>query len=287
MNKESFLKKIDRIDDLPTLPAIAMEVNRMLQDYNTSIKMLSDRIEKDQAMVAKILKLVNSAFFGVQSKIGSVSHAVILLGFNTIRNAIISVSIIDSMPMNGVSDDLDITDFWKHSVAVAVTSKFIAEKTQLHTTDDCFIGGLLHDIGKVVLAQHFQDIFIKIWTKVQNDCLSFFDAEKNEVPVNHAHIGGLLAKKWQLPTGLVDSIRYHHIVNKNTHNPNIVMIVHVADIIVNTYWADSKGKLDRSLIHPEAIKTMMSLLDTIPDWFPDVSIEIESACNFFIEELKK
>lgn len=286
MEADKILKKLDRIDGLPTLPAIAMEVNKMLEDYDTSIKKLSERIEQDQAMVSRILKLVNSAFFGVRSRISNIPHAVVILGFNTVRNAVVSASIIDAFSVKEVLDGFDITDFWRHSVAAAVTSRYLAEKTRLHPPDDCFIGGLLHDIGKVVLAQHFQDIFKQIWRSVKEDNLSFYDAEKSETPVDHAKIGGHLAKKWQLPMGLVDAIRCHHSVRKSAHDLNLLMIVHAADIIVNSYSDDSGVKIKRSEIYPDVVSAMGIQLDTVSDWFPGILKEIEEACKFFLEEEK-
>ena len=285
MDSKMVLKKLDRIDDLPTLPSIAMEVNSMLQDYDTSIKKLSGAIEKDQATVLKILKLVNSAFFGLRSEIGNIPHAIVLLGFNMVRNAVISVSVIKAFSGKEAFEGFHITDFWAHSVAVAVTSKYLAVETRLKTPDDCFIGGLLHDIGKVILSQYFQDNFKKVWTLTREKNLSFYNAEKEEIPINHAQIGGYLAKKWQLPPGIIDAIRCHHAVRKSAYDLNLLMIVHVADIIVNNYNSDSKGKLDYSEIYPDALRAMRHLLDNVADWFPGVSTEIESACKFFLEEV--
>ena len=284
MDSKTILKKLDRIEGLPTLPAIAMEINKMLLDYDTSINKLSEKLEKDQAMVSKILKLVNSAFFGLRSKVGSISHAVVVLGFNTIRNAVVSISIIDAFCIKEDLDGFDIADFWKHSVAVAVTSKYLAEKSRACSADDCFVGGLLHDMGKVILLQHFKDLFQKVWIAVKGDNLSFYEAEKNENPVDHARIGGHLAKKWQLPIGVVDAIRYHHAVRPSVDDPNLTMIVHAADIIVNACAADSKATLKLSGIHPDAVKVMRSQLDTVSDWYPDVLTETESVCKFFLEE---
>ena len=287
MDSKTFLAKLDRIEDLPTLPSIAMEVNKMLEDYDTSIKTLSRTIEKDQAMVSKILKLVNSAFFGVRSKVSNIPHAVVLLGFNTVRNAVVSVSIMDSFSGEDLLEGFNITDFWTHSVAVAVTSRHLAEQTRLHPADDCFIGGLLHDIGKVILSQYFQDLFKKVWISAQENKLSFYEAEKKEIPVNHAQIGGHLTKKWQLPAGLADAIQYHHTVRKSVHELNLLMIVYVANIIVNSYKVDSKGKLNVSAIHSEALRTMGPQLDSVSKWFPEISSEIESACKFFLEGVGK
>ena len=284
MDSQAIFKKLDRIDDLPTLPTIAMEVNEMLQDYDTSIKELSETIKKDQAMVQRILKLVNSAFFGFQSKISDISRAVVVLGFNSVRNVIISVSIIDAFSGKEVFEGFDIKDFWTHSVAVAVTSKYLAGKTRLLAPEDAFTGGVLHDIGKIVLTQYLQDLFKKVLTSARENSLSFYEAENKEIPVNHAQIGWYLAKKWKLPQGLTDTIRYHHVVSKSANDLNMVMIVHTSDIIVNSMLSDVEKELDLSTINPEAVEAMKPQLETVSEWFPEVSEEIKSACNFFLEE---
>ena len=143
MDAKNILKSLDQIEDLPTLPAVAMEVNKMLLDEDITISQLSGAIEKDQAMVSKILKLVNSAFFGLRGKISNISHAVVVLGFNTIRNVVVSISIINAFSIKEGLDGFDIAEFWKHSVAVAVTSKYLAEKAGIHSADNCFVAGLL------------------------------------------------------------------------------------------------------------------------------------------------
>jgi putative nucleotidyltransferase with HDIG domain len=284
MDSQTMLKKLDRIDALPTLPTIAMEVNNMLQDDDTSIKDLTQTIEKDQAIVQRILKLVNSAFFGFQSTITDISRAVAILGFNTIRNVIISVSVINAFKGKDTFKGFDITDFWVHSVGVAITSKTLAVKTRLHPPEDAFTGGLLHDIGKIVLSQYFQDLFKKIWVSTRENNLSFYEAEHREIPIDHAQIGGYLAKKWGLPSGLIDTIRYHHVLSKSADGLNMMMIVHAADIILNRLGRDSENELDLSVIKPEAVVAMKPHLETASDWFPGICEEIKEACEFFIDE---
>ena len=282
MDSKTILKKLDHIDDLPTLPFIAMEVNKMLQDYDISIDKLVKTIERDQAIVPKILKLVNSAFFGFRSKIGSISHAVVLLGFNTVRNAVVSISIIDAFSKNEEAlEGFDVAEFWRHSLAVAVISRHLAEKSRLQLPDDSFTGGLLHDIGKIILFQYFRNLFNKVWISEMKNNLSFYDAEKKEIPITHVRIGGYLAKKWQLPESLIDAIRYHHVLNKNVNNFNLSITVHAADIIANSFMPGQKNKLDFSLIYPDAASLMKPQLDTVSKWFPGVLKEIKSAYKFF------
>ena len=284
MDAQTFFKKLDSIPDIPTLPSIVITVNKMLQDYDTSIKNLSKAIEKDQSMVTKILRLVNSTFYGFRSSINNIPHAVIVLGFNTIRNAIVSVSIIKTFSGKDICEGFEIEEFWKHSIAVAVTSRYLAEQTRLDSPEDCFVSGLLHDIGKLVLYQYFPDLFSEVWKSVKEDNLSFYEAEKNLLPVNHAQIGGYLTKKWQFPVNLIDSITYHHKIRQTVSNLNQLIIVHTADAIVNNYKVDSEISADFSSIDPKAKTIMSQQLETVSDWFPDVATEIESACDFFLKQ---
>jgi len=284
MDAQTFLKRLDSIPDIPTLPNIVIKVNKLLQDYDTSIKKLSKIIEKDQAMVTKILKLVNSTFYGLRSRIRNIPHAVIVLGFNTIRNAVVSVSIIKTFSKEETFEGFDITEFWKHSIGVAVTSRYLSEQTRLDSPDDCFVSGLLHDIGKVVLSQYFTELFGLVWKSVKEDGLSFYEAEQKLLPVNHAQIGGYLTKKWQFPVSLIDNITYHHAIRKSVANLNQLIIVHTANTIANSYEIDSGVTPDFSSIDPEAKRIMSGRLETISDWFPSIAVEIESACELFLEE---
>ena len=138
-----------------------------------------------------------------------------------------------------------------------------------------------------ILSQFFRDLFKRAWTSAQENKISFYEAEKKEIPVNHAQIGGHLSKKWQLPAGLADVIKYHHTVRKSANDLNLLMIVHASDVIVNSYGIDSKGKLKTSAFHSEALRTMGPQLDSVSKWFPEISSEIESACKFFLEGVGK
>jgi putative nucleotidyltransferase with HDIG domain len=254
----------------------------MLQDYDTSVKALSQTIENDQAIVPRILRLVNSSFFGVRSKIMNIAHAIVILGFNTVRNAVVSVSIIDAFSSKDTFEGFDIADFWVHSVAVAVTNRHLAENTRLHCPEEAFTAGLLHDIGKLVLTQYFPDLFKKAWTAAGKNDLSLFEAEKQELAVTHPQIGAYMTKKWQLPGSLVDAVKFHHQPNTNANDINMVMITHAANLIVNHYMVESRKKPDFSGIHSEVLKVMKPQLAAVAGWFPGVSQEIQSACQFFL-----
>jgi len=283
MDANQMMQQLKKIRDIPTLPTIVFELNKHLEDPESSIAKVSETIEKDQAMALKILKLVNSAFYGFKSKISNVKNAVVLLGFNAVRNAIVSVSIINSLPKSLLFEDFEMNAFWKHSLAVAVTSKNIAQKSGLEAPDNCFVGGLLHDVGKVILAQYFQDLFVKVWSRMQNEYVSFYEAERDELPVDHAKIGAHLAERWALPQGLIDALYWHHEFQPGISNANFVMIIYLANILVNCYDENPDCAIDLTAIHPEAVKFLMHQLADTADWYSSLADEIEAAHQLFLE----
>lgn len=287
MEFEDLLKRLDRIDDMPTLPEIFMKVNQMIEDQNTSINELSRTIEKDQSMASKILRLVNSAFFGLRSRVSHIPHAVTLVGFHAVRNAALSVSLVDAFLGKEVLEELDMTAFWTHSVAVAVTGKSLGEKTLLYPPDQCFTAGILHDIGKMVLACYFQDLFKKIWAFSKENSLSFYEAEGKNMNGDHARIGAYLARRWQFPMDLVEAIRSHHSERFKENDPCPAVIIHIADIIVNGHGDHSAKDLDLSILPPKLSGILAPLLESLSEWFPEVSREIDSACQFFIKDGKQ
>ena len=283
MDKTAMMKKLDQIDDLPTLPVIALELNRILQNYDAPINQVTALVEKDQAMVPRILKLVNSAFFGFRSRISNIGHAVSLLGFNMIRSAVVSVAVIDAFADRELSG-LDMSVFWTHSIKVAVLSRHLAASRQMENPEDAFTAGLIHDIGKIVLRQYFPDQFKAVWEKMKQDKMDFTVAERQVCPLTHARIGAHLTKKWQLPQSLVDAVRYHHTTSRVASNPDLVLAVHTADRISHGMVAESDGPLTLPDLHADARKRFSRQIDTFLGWCPGVCEEIDEACRFFIQE---
>jgi putative nucleotidyltransferase with HDIG domain len=280
---DSIQKKLDDLPDLPTLPHIVVEVNRMMAEQNITVGKMCETIERDQVMVARILKLVNSSFYGFQSQINTVSHAVVILGFQTMQNAILSVSIIESFNKKKDVPGFDMTDFWKHSVAVAVISMKLGEMVKNENPEVCFTAGLLHDIGKVVLAQFFPDMFRVVWSALQeNRYPTFYAAESDLLETDHARVGDYLARRWQLPPALIDTIRCHHSIKKNMENLAMVRIVHAADILANTWQGTLREKPVLKSMDIGAKKFVDQQINTLKNWFPATAEEIRQACKFFL-----
>ena len=272
------LKKIDQIQDLPTLPPLAAEINRMLQDEEASLEKICRVIEKDQALVPKILRLVNSSFFGFKSRIGDIPRAVVLLGLGTVRSVAMSLSIMDALTSRNLSEIFDMAKFWSHSFAVAATSRHLAARSGSALPDEAFTAGLLHDIGKVLIAIHFQTLMASIAETMKTRNLSFFEAESICASTSHAQIGARLAQKWRLPESMVDTIGRHHEGLRSPLPSALLLTVSSANMIVNRCLTNpDQCRVDGIALHPAATQLFGKELDSVHFWLGRIAEEIESS----------
>lgn len=284
MNRSQMVAKIEKINNLPTLPSIALAVNKRLKDYDAPMEDLVALLEKDQSMVMKILRLVNSSFFGLKSKVKSVSHAVTLLGYNTVQNAVVTVSVIESLTLKNKIEDFEIDDFWKHSIRVAVMSKFIAAHTRLTSPEDAFTSGLLHDIGKVIWANFFPDELVRILREMKDSKVTFNDAEKALDLPGHSLIGSVLAKRWMLPTAMIESIKGHHSQKNGQTNGRLTDVVRLSDNILHMMAGDDGYQLALDSFDSDVKNSMTQFFRKHPEWFKTISIEMKQACDFLKQE---
>jgi putative nucleotidyltransferase with HDIG domain len=268
------LAKIDRITSLPTIPHVLLVINKMLQEADVSNRKMQDVIEKDQVITAKILKLVNSSFYGFRSKVVDISQAILILGFNTVRNAVATVAVIDIFRAKEKYDAFDIRDLWKHSLAVAITSRRLAEKARMAPPDDCFVAGLLHDIGKLIMVEHLPDLFSRVLAKQQEEGLSFIEAEKKISTANHAVIGGHLIQKWRFPARLVDAIKHHHQVIRSASDFWLHVCVFVANTLVNHQFQES-GNVE-IMEQYSGYSSIIPLLGDFKEWQRVIEGEIDN-----------
>jgi putative nucleotidyltransferase with HDIG domain len=279
MDRRAVRAILDNIQNLPTIPHVLLEINRMLQDDEVSNSMMQEVIEKDQVITAKILKLVNSPFYGYRTRIADISQALMILGVNTVRNSIATISAIDIFRMKGKYDNFDIRDLWKHSLAVAVTSRRLAETSRKAPPDDCFVAGLLHDIGKLVMEQHLQDFFRKVLALQKEEGLTFFAAEKKILPVNHSLIGGYLVGSWHFPAHLVYAIEHHHQVTSTVSDFWLHIFVYAANTIVNHQFRESGN--EEIIQEVPGYSSIMPLLGDFKEWHCAVEEEIDKLCQAF------
>ncbi len=283
MDRDNILKKLKTVNDLPTLSAFAIEVNRMADkgDRILSTEFIQ-LIEKDQAIAALIIQLANSAFFGFYGKATNVSMAIRRLGPYIVRDAVITIAIIKSFSALDLLKDFNAKTFWVHSISVALTARHLGGKMKIKTSEKCFISGLLHDIGKLILCAFFPDHFTKVWKRFRAEKIPFREAEKRELSTDHSKIGETLARIWKLPDHIVDAIGGHHDLPESASDLDVLKIIHFSDVIVNRHTVDGNDRTDRFKMHSEVRKEMAPYLESEEKWFPEVSKEIENARAIFL-----
>ena len=175
-------------------------------------------------------------------------------------------------------------EFWRHSVAVAVTAKQLAKTTGMASADDSFVAGLLHDVGKVVLFHFFRDLFEQIWGHMKSTRKTFYAAESETTPVDHTMIGGSLTRKWQLPDELVDVIRHHHQPDMNSTHYNKQALICLANTIVHYFDGDPDYSLDHlgGSFSESAWKTIEPAMTDVFEWYPRLSDDIGEACDLIL-----
>jgi HD-like signal output (HDOD) protein len=200
---------LEKLNDIPTLPVVATRVTELINDPNSSSADIADVLKKDQVLTAKVLKLINSPYYGIPGEVTDVKRALAYLGFNTLAQLVLSISVISAFKENN-NTRFSLQGFWKHALGTAVASEVIAKKTGYPKPEECFTCGLLHDIGKIVLLKIAPEEFLRVVELAEIAKISFAEAERRlEVPT-HGYLGEYIADKWRLPMVIRVSIRYHH-----------------------------------------------------------------------------
>ena len=222
---------IKKADKLRPIPQVANKVMLIVQDPDSSIKDLSEVILYDQAVTANLLKICNSAYFGLRREIDSLHQAIVFLGMDQVADLVLLASAAGNFKIQQKGYDLRENDLWRYSVSSALIARDLAEMKGSKNNHFIFTAALLKDIGKVVMSQYVSDSFDKIIMLVSKDGLSFREAEKEVTGLDHAELGGLIAKKWKFSDNMVNIIRNHHLSEKPADSDIETSIVYLADII--------------------------------------------------------
>ncbi|MGD9200009.1 MAG: HDOD domain-containing protein [Chitinispirillia bacterium] len=274
----SYQKIVENIESLPSFPAIISKLLDVVNSSDTSAYDAAELIEKDPALTSAIIRIANSAFYGIPRSISSVSSAVVILGFNTIRTIAISHSIMKSFPSKNLNNEFDRMRFWQHSIVCAQAAKILAKRLMpsiMLDPESAFCAGILHDIGKLIFDEFENDKFSKTcrYSKINN--IQIEEAEKKILGISHSEIGSILADKWALPTDLEYAIIYHHSPQSLEKINEIVTIIHLADQLTHILGVNL---WDDQAIGPEWSGARV-LLDITDDSFNRCLYELEDCVD--------
>ena len=210
---------------MPAFPKSVSKVIELSSDINCNHKDLVKVIEHDPVMTLKVLKLVNSAYFGLSSEIASIKHAVVYVGLNTVKNLALSIASIGVLPLENEAG-LNMEQFLYHSLSTAALTRLLSKQMGVPDKEasDYFVTGLLHDFGKIVFAQFMPKEFKQVLHKEKWESMLMVDAEKEVIGADHTQVGVLLAEKWRLPPRLLEGINSHHSTKYNDKESNNLLI---------------------------------------------------------------
>jgi putative nucleotidyltransferase with HDIG domain len=261
---------------LPTLPGIVLKISSLAEDDKSSVNEIAKLIATDQILSAKVLKLVNSPFYGFSGRVSTISNALILLGINVVRSLALSSSIFEMM-------EKTVVGLWEHSFGAALAANTIAKKLKLPEAEEISTAALLHDIGKVIIKLKLEDDYDHLISLINEKEVSMIEAEKELLGADHSEIGEWIAKTWFLPEKLIEPIACHHSVNKSIIHKTKTAAVHLADILVKASGFGFSGDDFVPRIQPAAWEKLGMNEKLLEEIVGEVEDKLIDAKNFSIE----
>ena len=252
---ENFNNIFKSVSSLPSISGVIFTIENMIDDPMSSASDIEAVISSDPALTARILRIANSAFYGLSHNISSLSQAITILGLNALRNIIVTAEVFDAFPVDK-NTVFDRYLFWKHSIAAGCASRIIAKLLNYDKYEEVFIGGLLHDIGKLVLEEFFENEFRLVLNQVKMQGISLIEAENKILGFNHCDVGKKIAEYWNFPEFFVDCAAYHYSYSKSENFSNQVAYVKLGNCFAKIFCFGSDGDGRVCEIEPELFELL-------------------------------
>lgn len=282
MERPDLLRRLDAIESLPTLPSIYERVAELAEDPSASATRFGEVIASDQALAARILRIVNSPVYGFPRRISSITRAIVLLGFENLRQVVLFTTVVDLFarpPGRG----LHLARFWEHALATGILAKSIAARRQ-ERSEEVFVAALLHDLGKLVLDHVEPDGYRTALERVRDERRPLIEVEEETFGAGHPEVGARVLDRWGLPRQLVEVVAHHHRPSESSIAQEQAFTVQLADALVNGVgWGRSgnpwvprveENLLARLEIEPDALVEALSAAER----------ELEEARHLFLPE---
>ncbi len=284
MNAEANLTRVKNyIAKIPSLPVTVSKVLEICNNPATSPVDLNKVISLDPVLMARVLKLINSAYYGLSNQVTSLARAIIMLGINTVKNLALSTAVLGNLGKKDNFQALNMQGFWRHSLCVGVTAKLIAKKRKIDPKilEEYFIAGLLHDIGKIPLNNTLTTEFIEAMTAADKDHRPLNRSEKDFIGYDHSEVGVIIGEAWKLGAGILDVVKYHHSLDAyEGDNRQLLYTVSVANFFSNTNEIGFSGSRFPEPVRSEVLSYLGIDWDYLDDLGDEVIQEIEKAQIF-------
>jgi len=273
-----------KLQDIPTLPVVAMRVNELINDPTSSSSDIAGVLKKDQVLTAKILRLVNSSYYAIPGGVADVQRALAFLGFNTLAQLVLGLSVFSMFTQEG-DDVFSPVDFWRHALATAVCSENLAKRLDYAKPEEAFTCGLLHDIGKLVLHEIDKDRLHEIVRESTRRNCTFVEVERERDLPGHSFLGEVVATKGGLPQLIRLAIRYHHqdvsqMASVLASAKPVIQMVRLANQIVVKNKIGNSGDFSEGTITTDMLVPLGLTMADIPQIEAEVEKDMEKAGAF-------
>lgn len=266
LNDDQLKKRVTGIDSLPSLPTLYLEIMEELQSANSSFKKIGAIISRDIGMTAKILQMVNSAYFGLCRKITRADEAVSYLGMETVKSLVLSAKIFSQFDQRRMAF-FPLDDLWDHSLQAGMCAKSVADAEQFpkEIADGAFMAGILHDLGKLVLAQNLPKLYRQVLSGSSDDHSLLWEIEQEHIGTTHAQIAAYLMGLWGMPDMIVEAIAFHHHPILVPGDNDILTAVHAANALARANDGDDPETGWKRFIDQDYLQ-QVDLQTRLPGW---------------------
>jgi HD-like signal output (HDOD) protein len=270
------LDRLRQVSSLPALPMVVSAVTKRIAHGQSGAGEIARLLAHDQALTVRVLRLANSAFYSPKEEVRSPEHAVVLLGLGTVRSIILKASIFSAFDVNSARP------FWLHALGAACAARAIARISGLGRADDAFVMGLLHDLGKLAVAEHLPELATKVREHVAKHGGLMRAAEIEVLGCDHAAVGRFLCEHWSLPRDCRDAIGGHHDLERaqEEYRP-WAACVHLADILARSMLVGNAGDRGMPILDPRALSLLRLREDHFGELFKEAEEELGKADVFF------
>ncbi len=224
-------RSVGRLQNLPALSGVVSKVIALAENPTVSGQQVAEVVGQDQAMVTAILKIVNSPFYGLNRRVSSITHAVILLGYRTVRNIALSTSLVNAFSGPGQDPRFNRRKFWAHSIFTASAARLVAGRLRNVDAEEAFLAGLIHDMGRIVIDQYFSKEFSMALDVAEKKSVPLHLAEKAVLGLDHAEVGRLIAQKWNFPDQVTEAVAVHHDAEGAVRTSELAISIYIGNIL--------------------------------------------------------
>ncbi|MDQ7838994.1 MAG: HDOD domain-containing protein [Thermodesulfobacteriota bacterium] len=274
----------NRITSLPTLPTVVANILTLVQKNSSSARDVAAYISQDQAISSAVLKIANSAYYNLSGKVEAIDRAVVVLGFETVKNLALGTSVFSNLK----SDEESVFDregFWIHAIGVGTAANMISKEILKSNDPSFFVSGLFHDLGKIIFDRYLNDMYIPVVSQAKEEGKPLYNLENEVFGLNHADVGSMLLTRWKIPSLIINRLKYHH----NLESCPAEYAIETAVIVTANYLCHLKN-MGLSLVPEISLsETAFKSLQIKPDRLVQLGEKLEEMrekINSFVQSMK-